>query len=425
MPHLKGFNSMALVRAIAGLNASVADIPGKGWASLVCGMPQHYDCVLRRSTKIRLHARAEQLPWFAIGVTMPRRKLVVVLVLLLISSSSFGQHAEFTKWPDGRSPQVIGKRVAERFVDTINLTEDLYPAMCTWYGALKFADATHDPALTKRLVERFNAQFTPELMQMALNKKHVDFSMAGSVPFQIYLDTRDPKFLAMGRQLADHQWEEPAADGLTRETRFWIDDMYMITILQVQAYRATGNKKYLDRAALEMSAYLEKLQQPNGLFYHAPDVPFFWGRGNGWVAAGLTELLQSLPKSHPQRKKIFAGYQRMMATLLKYQGQDGVWRQLIDRGELWPETSSTAMFAYAMTKGVKNGWLKDKAYGQAVRKAWLGLTEYLEPNGDLRNICEGTGKYNDYDYYVKRKRNTGDLHGQAPLLWTAAALIER
>ena len=65
--------------------------------------------------------------------------------------------------------------------------------------------------------------------------------------------------------------------GLTDETRFWIDDMYMITIVQVQAFRATGDQKYLDRAATEMAAYLDKLQQPNGLFFHAPDVPFLLG----------------------------------------------------------------------------------------------------------------------------------------------------
>ena len=45
----------------------------------------------------------------------------------------------------------------------------------------------------------------------------------------------------------------------------WIDDMYMLIIVQLQAYRATGDAKYLDRAALEMSVYLDKLQQPHGL----------------------------------------------------------------------------------------------------------------------------------------------------------------
>ena len=96
--------------------------------------------------------------------------------------------------------------------------------------------------------------------------------------------------------------------GLSWETRYWIDDMFMITSCRCRL-RATGDTKYLDRAALEMTAYLDKLQQPNGLFYHSPDAPFFWGRGNGWVAAGMAELLRSLPANHPRRARIMAGYQ--------------------------------------------------------------------------------------------------------------------
>jgi rhamnogalacturonyl hydrolase YesR len=84
--------------------------------------------------------------------------------------------------------------------------------------------------------------------------------------------------------------------------------MFMITAVQAQAYRATGERKYIDRAAKEMVVYLDSLQQPNGLFYHAPDVPFFWGRGNGWMAAGMSELLWSLPKDNPDRERIMEGY---------------------------------------------------------------------------------------------------------------------
>ena len=139
-----------------------------------------------------------------------------------------------------------------------------------------------------------------------------------AVPLELYIETRQQKYLDLGRRLADKQWDETTPDGLTIQTRYWIDDMYMITIAQVQAYRATGDSKYLDRAALEMSSYLDKLQQPNGLFYHAPDAPFFWGRGNGWVAAGMTELLQSLPANHFRRPRIMEAYRKMMAALLKY-----------------------------------------------------------------------------------------------------------
>ncbi len=156
---------------------------------------------------------------------------------------------------------------------------------------------------------------------------------------ELYIETRDKRYLDLGQSIADRQWETLTPEGLTTETRYWIDDMFMITALQVQAWRANGDAKYIDRAALEMTMYLDKLQQPNGLFYHAPDVPFFWGRGNGWVAVGMAETLRSIPANHPRRAQIMASYRKMMETLLHYQAADGAWRQLIDHPESWTETS--------------------------------------------------------------------------------------
>jgi rhamnogalacturonyl hydrolase YesR len=80
------------------------------------------------------------------------------------------------------------------------------------------------------------------------------------------------------------------------------------------------------------------------------------------------------------------------------------------------------MFAYAMIVGVKKGWLNKATYGAAARKAWLSLLTYLNEDDNIRDVCEGTNARNDYQYYLGRKRNTGDLHGQAPLLWCANAL---
>ena len=113
----------------------------------------------------------------------------------------------------------------------------------------------------------------------------------------------------------------------------------------------------------------------------------------------------------------------MLASLLKHQDEKGMWRQLIDRPESWPETSCTGMFTFAMITGVKNGWLDEKSYGAAARKGWLGLITYLDRNADVREVCEGTNKKNDLQYYLDRKRNVGDFHGQAPILWCASALL--
>ena len=108
---------------------------------------------------------------------------------------------------------------------------------------------------------------------------------------------------------------------------------------------------------------------------------------------------------------------------LQYQGTDGMWRQLIDRSDAWPETSSTAMFSFAMITGVKNGWLDSYTYGPAARKAWIAVAGYIDQNNDITNVCEGTSKKDDLEYYYMRGRRTGDFHGQAPILWAASALL--
>lgn len=90
------------------------------------------------------------------------------------------------------------------------------------------------------------------------------------------------------------------------------------------------------------------------------------------------------------------------------------------------------MFAFAFVTGVKNGWLDEKTYGPAARKAWLALVGYLDADGNLREVCVGTDKADkvvgpdrgaQLKFYNERPRTAGDLHGQAPMLWTASALL--
>lgn len=360
------------------------------------------------------------------------------------AAQSSGASADFDHWPKGTSPKEIGSRVANRFLETPHPNFGrptppktiTYPEVCAWYGALTFAKQSGDKKMVTRLKERFAPLFTTEASMVPV-PDHVDYCVFGSVPLELYIQTKEQKYLDMGKTIADKQWGPPEGprvkpeshvfyeQGLTWQTRLWIDDMFMITALQAQAYRATNDVKYINRAAKEMVVYLDSLQRENGLFYHAPDVPFFWGRGDGWMAAGTAELLRSLPENNPDRPRIMEGYKKMMATLLKHQDQNGMWHQLIDDPESWPETSCTGMFTFAMITGVQNGWLDRQTYGAAARKGWLGLITYLDANADIREVCQGTNKKNDRQYYLDRERITGDMHGQAPVLWCATAFLRR
>ncbi len=380
------------------------------------------------------------------------RNLIAALALLLAGSAAAAAPAaaDLTAWPAGASPREVGRRVAARFIASphpnfgINRDFIIYPEVCAWYGSLTFARLAGDADLTAKLVQRFEPLFGPEA-KLIPKPIHVDLTVFGAVPLELYIETRDPRYLRMGQPIADAHWYNPldqaalaktpsapidpaiaveaVKSGLTPQTRFWVDDMYMITIVQTQAYRATGDRKYLDRAAREAAAYLDRLQEPNGLFHHAPDVPFFWGRGDGWFAVGMAELLRSLPEDHPLRPRILEGYGKMMASLLQYQDANGMWHQLIDHPEAWPESSCTGMFTFALITGVKSGWLDAATYGPAARRGWLALVSYLNPDGDVREICEGTNKKNDLQYYLDRGRKVGDMHGQAPVLWCASALL--
>lgn len=362
----------------------------------------------------------------------------MVLVMLLVGSWAWGQKWD-TSWekdvprregPVSNDPAVIGPEVAQTLLEgNYNLYKNdglHYAEICTAVGALRLAGAMDDKAQIERIVERYAGLLDSEEGNKLITRKaHVDHSVMGCLPLQIYLATGDERYKKLGLTFADRQWDDPRDDGLTKETRWWIDDMYMVGMLQMQAYRATGDKKYADRAALQIVAYNKKLQQPNGLFYHGPEHPFSWGRGNGWVASSMAEVLKSMPEDQPLRPEIMASYKKMMAALLKYQSDNGMWRQVIDYEYSWAESSCTAMFAYAMTVGFDHGWLDQESYGPAVEQAWKALCAHVDPNGKLREICVGTGQRGYIEYYLMRPRILGDQHGQAPFLWLAAERLEK
>jgi len=332
-------------------------------------------------------------------------------------------------WRESTSPEVVGRKI---MADIFTRPEFMmyisdhcmaihYAEACAAFGAARLAGLLNDAPTITRLSERYLNVIEEGISNSA---NHVDCNVYGILPLELYLQTQNLIFFQQGLELADLQWEHPLPNGLTDQARYWVDDIWMIGSLQVQAYRATGNQVYLERAAFTVDAYLQKLQQPNGLFFHGQEAPFYWGRGNGWAAAGLAELLSELPQSNDHYAAILQGYRQMMQTLRRYQAADGMWRQLVDHEAAWKETSASAMFGYAIAMGVRRGFLPVDQFAVVYEKAWLALVEYVNENGKMRNVCIGTGQSNDLEFYLKRPKTAGDFHGQAPILWFAYCLLD-
>ncbi|WP_303207818.1 glycoside hydrolase family 88/105 protein [Bacteroides oleiciplenus] len=376
-------------------------------------------------------------------------KLYVFVIVILFASCSQSkvQDYDLTKFEENADPVRIGNLIINRFLEQphsqygsplrINepRTQITYPDVCTWLGGFWFSTSTNNKSLFNKLSMRFQPLLTTEAYLQPI-PNHVDNNVFGTLPLELYRQTKDEKYLEMGMMYAKTQWELPkesvtiqekawANKGYSWQTRIWLDDMFMITAIQAQAYRVTKDEKYINRAAKEMVLYLDSIQLDNGLFYHSPKAKFTWGRGNGWMAVGMAELLRILPENNLERKAIMKAYKTMMATLKYYQNENGMWRQLVDDPTMWEESSGSAMFTYAMIVGVKKGWLDKIEYGTVARKGWLGLMKYVDDKGDVTNVCEGTDIGFTNEYYRNRLPLTGDLHGLAPVLWCAYALTEK
>lgn len=347
--------------------------------------------------------------------------LVTALIVLVLGAgirpvSAQGKASDQLQLTE--SPEEIGKRIVSNIVE--RRFGWRYQKVCTYYGALIFADATQNESIQKQIIAGYEPFYKGK---RKYHKGHVDYNVFGIWPLEMYRQTGDENYLKVGLKLADLEFENPREDGLSDLTRFWIDDMYMVGSLQVQAYKSTQNKVYLDRAALTLKVYCDKLQRPNGLFYHRDDAPFYWGRGNGWAVAALTEVLLELPRSHEHYNALLNAYQRMLTTLVEYQGEDGMWHQLLDDPESFAESSCTGMFLFALASGIDKGWLSYDAYAPNVEKAWNALAGYVNEKGETIDVCVGTNAKDNKKHYLTRPRSTGNFHGQAAVLWAATAMV--
>ena len=72
----------------------------------------------------------------------------------------------------------------------------------------------------------------------------------------------------------------------------------------------------------------------------------------------MTELLEVLPEDHPKRNDLIEFLNTLCEGYLALQDDEGMWHQVLNDHESYPETSCTSMFIYAFSRGIRFGWLK-------------------------------------------------------------------
>jgi hypothetical protein len=328
--------------------------------------------------------------------------------------------------PRGHSAlhDTMNQRVSRRPVDVAAVLARRYPATASisyipsvaWTSTLRLSRLLGDPSLAEKVRDQTapwvsgSRPLWPSTPGTQEANRILLTTVAGTMVFaDLGGDAR--RLAVQGAELASARND----GGVARYGQGWTDDMFM-------ASAVLSRVGELDAAARLLLDYTARLQRKDGIFVHAVDGPFAWGRGNGFAALGLMELLTVIPDAHPSRPEVLAAFRRQMAAVRAQQAPDGTWREVIDEPGAYREETATAMLMTAMTRGIARGWL-DQSYEPVVDRAWRGLLAHVNEDGTLIDVCTGTGVGPTKRYYLDRAAITGaDDRGGAMALLAAVEI---
>lgn len=268
----------------------------------------------------------------------------------------------------------------------------------------------------------------------------------GRAVLAVYEQTKDPRYAKAAKLIFDQFQTMPRIPegGFWHKqiypNQMWLDGAYMGEPFRAgyaRVFHVNGDFDDIAKQLLLMDEHMRDAK--TGLLHHGWDAskeqpwadkttglsPEVWARAYGWYAMALVDTIPSFPANHPQRAKLIATLQHVAEGAAKYQDADtGTWWDVMDKGGQplnFREASATAMFTYALAKGVRLGYLPKKYQANAV-KGWLGLEkEFVTTDSNGKVTLHGTVKVSglggkpyragDYNYYVHEPVGDNDAKG--------------
>ena len=264
-----------------------------------------------------------------------------------------------------------------------------------------------------------------------------DCGAMGGAVIEVYSLVKRDDYKAYIDKTANHIMEKQdrLKDGtLVRkgphEMTLWADDLFMSVPFLARMGNLTGDVKYFDDALKQVFNFTKYLwNEEKGLFYHCyySDLErngvAHWGRCNGWVMMAQVHLLNFLPKDHPKREELRKNLERQILGIAKYQSADGLWHQLLDKNDSYLESSCSAMFVYSIARAVNEGWI-DRRYSSIALAGWEGLKQNkITIDGQLKDICVGTGIEDNIAFYYNRPARPNETHGLGPIIDAGVEII--
>lgn len=279
---------------------------------------------------------------------------------------------------------------------------DAWTNATLYSGLLDWADVSPEPAAARYLdwlgaIGEKNGWAMPaNFVGTRYGIYHADELCVGQFYFGMYGRYGDPKMVEGVKARLDSIMANPPSVDMTAKVKqswTWCDALFMAPPVYAGMAAIEGDDRYLVfMDTLFRRTYTYLYNETDGLFFRddtyfdkkeANGANVYWGRGNGWVAAGLARVLERLPADSSYRPFYEGLFVRFVTRLAELQGVDGFWHaSLLDPASYpAPETSATALITYAMAFGVNNGLLEEKCFLSAIARGWKALKTAIDADG--------------------------------------------
>ncbi|MCS4307071.1 rhamnogalacturonyl hydrolase YesR [Rheinheimera pacifica] len=291
-----------------------------------------------------------------------------------------------------------------------------------------------------------------------LSNHNIDSLNTGNMLLREYQRNPKPQYKKaldlLRKQLAEHPRTSEGAFWHKQiyPHQLWLDGVYMGMPFLANYSKTFEQGHAFDEVVKEFTISRDKLRDPNtGLYYHAWDearkqnwadkdtglASQFWGRGLGWLAMALVDVLEIIPEEQTElRQPLLDMAAELAEALVKVQDANtGTWYQILDKPNApgnYLESSASGMFTYFFAKGVNNGYL-DVSYKATAAKAYEGLVnEFILVHPDnsisLVNTCQvaglGFGRDGSYEYYMSEPVFRNDAKANGPFIMAGVQIAK-
>ncbi|BAX78441.1 glycoside hydrolase family 88/105 protein [Labilibaculum antarcticum] len=330
---------------------------------------------------------------------MKLNKFIILSLLVLFILPGFSQSIK----PDEVKKEM--KRVAdwqiEHFRDTYSGREKAHHPLdwtngALYVGMVKWAAMAGDDQYYEWLKK------IGEENEWKLHHRqyHADDHTVGQLYCELYRKYDDKEMLAPMIKQFDFIRYHPSQSSLEWRTKFhqdrwnWCDALFMSPPVWAKLYQITGKKEYLDFMVKEYKATTDFLfDKKENLYYRDQSfmgkldhgTKIFWARGNGWVFAGLANIMNELNPKTKEYKYFLGIYKKMAKKLLQIQTPQGHWAMSLLGQEFYPtpETSGSSFYVFGLAWGINQGILDRITYEPAVAKGWNAMCSYITKDGML------------------------------------------